>query len=189
MRKLKLQMQMSVDGFVAGPNGELDWMTWNWDDKLKDFVTGFTEPVDTILLGRKMAGGFVEHWTNVTKNPDSDENLQAATKFLATPKVVFSKTLTKSEWANTVVENDLVKGVRRLKEQDGGDIVVYGGADFVSSLVKENLIDDYFLFSNPTAIGEGMRIFGRVGRSKKLSLVGSTPYECGIVVNHFRPAD
>jgi dihydrofolate reductase len=188
MRKLKLQMQMSVDGFVAGPNGELDWMTWDWDQKLKDFVTAFTEPVDTILLGRKMAGGFIQHWTNVTNNPDDEENLSAAKKFVETPKVVFSRTLTESEWANTTVENDLIEGVGKLKDPEGGDIVVYGGADFVSSLVKDNLIDDYYLFTNPTAIGEGLRIFGKAGENKKLNLVESTPYECGIVVNHFKPA-
>lgn len=54
MKRLKLQVQISIDGFVSGPNGELDWMTWNWDDKLKNFVTGLNEPVDTILLGKNM---------------------------------------------------------------------------------------------------------------------------------------
>lgn len=186
MRKLKLQMQMSVDGFIAGPNGELDWMTWNWDAKLKDFVTALTEPFETVLLGRKMTGGFIEHWTNAMKNPD-DENFWAGKKFVETPKVVFSKTLTESEWANTTVENNLVEGVQSLKGQGGGDIVVYGGGDFVSSLVKENLIDDYYLFTNPTAIGNGLQIFGKAGENKKFNLVESTPYECGIVVNHFQP--
>ena len=54
MRKLKLQVQISVDGFVAGPNGEMDWMMFDWDDELKDYVTSITEPVETILLGRKI---------------------------------------------------------------------------------------------------------------------------------------
>ena len=61
MRTLKLQMQISVDGFVAGPNGELDWMEWNWDDEIKNYVNELTDSVDTILLGRKMTEGFISH--------------------------------------------------------------------------------------------------------------------------------
>ena len=59
MRKLKLQVQMSVDGFIAGPNGEMDWMEWNWDDELKNYITKITSTVNTILLGRKLAEGFI----------------------------------------------------------------------------------------------------------------------------------
>ncbi len=184
MRKLKLQMQMSIDGFVAGPNGELDWMTWNWDEKLKNFVTEFTAPIDTILLGRKTADGFISHWTNVMSNPE-DEQYESARKFVETPKVVFSRTLKDSTWAQTAIENNLVDGVQKLKERKGGDIVVYGGADFVSSLATANLIDDYYLFTNPTAIGEGLTIFDGTA---KLKFVESTPYECGIVLNHYRRA-
>ena len=62
MRKVKLQMQVSIDGFVAGPNGEMDWMVWDWDDALKDYVTRLTEPVDTIVLGRVLAQGFIPYW-------------------------------------------------------------------------------------------------------------------------------
>ena len=99
-RKLKLQVQMTVDGFVAGPNGELDWMEWNWSDDIKKFVGDLTDSVDTILLGRKMTDGFVSHWTNVTADPNHEE-YSAAKKFVDYPKVVFTKTLTKSKWKNT----------------------------------------------------------------------------------------
>lgn len=61
MRKVKLQMQVSLDGFVAGPNGEMDWMTWNWDDELKEYVMKLTDPVDCIILGRVLAQGFIPH--------------------------------------------------------------------------------------------------------------------------------
>ena len=69
MRKLKLQVQMSVDGYICGPNGEMDWMTWNWDDKILAYVTELTDSVDTILLGRKMTDGFIGHWSGALKNP------------------------------------------------------------------------------------------------------------------------
>ena len=70
LRKLKLQVQMSIDGYIAGPNGEMDWMVWNWDDKLKKYVFELTEPVDTIILGRKMTDGFISHWSDVMNKPD-----------------------------------------------------------------------------------------------------------------------
>ena len=70
MRKLKLQVQMSVDGFIAGPNGEMDWMIMDWDDKIRNYVFELTEPVDTILLGRKMTDGFVSYWSDVLTKPD-----------------------------------------------------------------------------------------------------------------------
>ncbi len=70
MRKLKLQVQMSVDGYIAGPNGEMDWMAWNWDDELNKYVTEITEPVDCIVLGRKLAQGFIPYWASVAANPE-----------------------------------------------------------------------------------------------------------------------
>jgi dihydrofolate reductase len=69
LRKLKLQVQISIDGYIAGPNGEMDWMVWNWDDKLKNYVFEITESVDTIILGRKMTDGFVSYWSEVMTRP------------------------------------------------------------------------------------------------------------------------
>ena len=62
MRKLKLQVQMSIDGYIAGPKGEMDWMVWDWDDELKQYVKAITDPVNCIVLGRKLAQGFIPHW-------------------------------------------------------------------------------------------------------------------------------
>ena len=143
MRKLKLQMQTTVNGFVAGPNGELDWMTWDWDSELKNFASQLHEPVDTILLGRKMTDGFVKHWESVLKDPE-DESYEFAKLMVDTPKIVFSKTLEKSEWNNTEIagKGDLAEEVNRIKNRPGGDIIVYGGAGFVSSLIDADLIKE-----------------------------------------------
>src|SRR5580765_6625546 len=119
MRKLKLQMQISVNGFVCGPNGEMDWMVWNWDDGLNKYVTELTEPVDLIILGRKLAQGFIPYWINAAKNPDSRENA-GAEKMAATPKVVFSNTLESCEWENTkLAKGDIVDEIVALKKQPG----------------------------------------------------------------------
>lgn len=189
MRKLKLQMLITVDGFVAGANGELDWMTWNWDDELKAHVKAMTDSVDTILMGRKMTDGFISHWSSITDNPQ-DESYEFAKKMMDTEKVVFTKTLSESNWKNTrLAKGDLMKEISDLKDQPGNDIVAYGGAGFVSSLVKSNLIDEYHLFINPAAIGKGLTIFGTLDDGKKLRLVNSRAFDCGVILAFYKPAE
>jgi dihydrofolate reductase len=179
MRTLKLQVQITLDGFIAGPNGEMDWLTFDWDDELKQYVSTLTNPVDTIILGRKLAQEFIPHWA---ANPEPE----GADKINATPKVVFTKTLTESDWVNTVLAtNDLVAEITALKEQDGQDVIVYGGASFVSSLIKHNLIDEYHLFVNPAAIGNGLPIFRDLDQKLRLNLVAAKAFSCGIVVLHY----
>jgi len=193
MRKLKLQMQISLDGYVARPNGELDWMTWDMDDKLKQFIDSLIDSSGTILLGRKMTDGFMSHWENVVNNkPDSPE-FALAKKMVDTPKVVFTKTLDKSTWINTTLaKGNLAEEIANLKKQSrslsgGEDIIVYGGAGFVSSLIKEGLIDEYHLFVNPSAIGTGMTIFKSLDRTQKFSAIQSRFYSCGITVLSYKP--
>ena len=187
MRKLKLQVQMTVDGYIAGPNSEMDFMIWDWDEKIKQYVTDITLPVDTIVLGRKLAEGFIPHWAGVAADSAHPEHT-AGIKFTDTPKVVFTKTLDKSGWTNTVLaKGDLADEINKLKKMDGKDIIAYGGATFVSALVKQGLIDEYHLFINPTAIGSGLGIFKELNRKQNLRLVKSIPFDCGIVVLHYEP--
>ena len=178
-------MQLSVDSYIAGPNGEMDWMIWNWDDKLKNYVFELTDPVDTIILGRKMTDGFVSYWSDVMTKPD-DPFYGFAKKMIETPKVVFTKTLKKSQWANTdIATGDLTEEIMKLKTQNGKEIIVYGGASLDSSLIKEGLIDDFHLFINPAAIGKGMTIFKDLNNIQKFILVKSIAFDCGIVMLHY----
>jgi len=184
MRKLKLQMQISVDGFVAGPDGQLDWMTFDMDEKLLSFINHLTDTSDTILLGRKMTEGFIKYWEYVITQPKSPE-YEFGQKMVRMPKIVFSKTVKKVEGQNVRVENGpIVDAVNRLKGQSGKDIVVYGGATFVSSLIENRLIDELNLFVNPVAIGKGMQIFSQ---RTPLTLNASVGYTSGIVVNTYKP--
>lgn len=184
MRKLKLQMQITVDGFVAGPNGELDWMTgWDSDDELKKYESEIADAVDTLLMGRKMTDEFFNTWTKAAENPDSPDNAFGK-RMVDIPKVVFTKTLDESPWANTVLaKGDLVEEVKSRKNQSGKDILVYGGANFVRSLIKENLIDEYNFFVNPTAIGNGMTIFKDLENKLSLQLVKAKDFDCGVVLH------
>lgn len=187
MRKLKLQVQMTVDGFISGQNGEMDWMAFNWSEDIKKYVDEITQPVDTILLGKNLAMGFIPHWEAVANDKNNPEQ-EAGVIYTQTPKIVFSKTLTKSEWDNTVVENgDFIEKINALKNQAGGDLIAYGGGQFVSSLIKEKLIDELHLFINPAILGKGMPIFQDVNGMQKLNLVSSKHFDCGIVVLVYKP--
>jgi dihydrofolate reductase len=181
-RKLRLQVQMSVDGCIAGPNGEMDWMVAPSDAGAIKYVSKITESVDTILLGRKMTDVFISSWLNVMNEPDNPWNAFAK-RMIEIPKVVFTKKLDKSEWINTeIAKGDLIEEVNKIKSRNGRDIVVYGGASFDSSLIKEKLIDEFYLFINPVAIGNGMTIFKGLKEIQKFSLIESKVFESGKVL-------
>lgn len=184
MRKLKLQMQVSVDGYVAGKEGQLDWMTWNWDDALKTFVSDLHTTVDTILLGRNMTEGFVAHWENVVTNGKGTEEYPFAKLMVDYKKVIFSKKLEKPIGLNSVLaKGELEAEVNALKNQSGKDMIVYGGANFVSNLIEKNLIDELYLFVNPVALSDGLTIFKS---RKQMELLESKSFACGIIVNKYK---
>ena len=110
----------------------MDWMVWNWDDKLKNYVFEITESVDTIILGRKMTDGFISEWSDIMTKP-GDPFHAFAKMMIETPKVVFTKTLKISKWVNTVLATgDLTDEIMKLKRESGNDIIVYGGATLIS---------------------------------------------------------
>ena len=182
MRKLKLQIQMTLDGFIAGNNGEMDWMKFPWTTDINTYVQAITASVDTVILGRKLAEGFIPHWENVAKNPE-DPDYESGIKYTTTPKIVFSETLTQSPWQNTQIANgDLVAAITTLKNAPGNDIIAYGGGTFVSALIKNQLIDEFHFFINPSAIGSGMPIFASLESQQNLTFVKANSFDCGIVV-------
>jgi dihydrofolate reductase len=182
MRKLKLQVQVSIDGFIAGPNHEMHWMKLPWTDDLISYVREITQPVDLVLLGKNLAEGFIPYWSDVAKNPESAD-YEGGLKYTSTPKIVFSKSLQHTKWENTgVVNGDLAQEITNLKKLNGSDIIAYGGAKFVSSLIKANLIDEYYLMINPTAIGRGMPIFNEITEHLALELAECKKFDCGIAV-------
>jgi dihydrofolate reductase len=182
MRKLRLQVQISIDGSIAGPNNEMDWLLW--DDNYIKYLNEITESVGTIIMGRKMVDGFIPFWTEVMNKPDDPWNAFSK-KMVEIPKVVFTKTLYKSEWANTdIATGDLKDEITKLKNLDDGDIIVYGGASFDSSLIKEKLIDEFYLFVNPIVIGNGKTIFKNL-EIQKLTLIESKVFDCGLVLLHY----
>lgn len=169
MAKLILEMQVSLDGFMAGPEGQTDWMTWNWgpdwtwDKDLQHFHTQLTLSASHIIISRQMAEeGFIAHWRQTAGRADAQAVF--AGHINATPKTVVSTTLTKNNeipggWENVDLVSDPVTAITKLKQEQKGNILVYGGATLVSSLLKEGLIDELILLVNPVTIGGGLSVF------------------------------
>jgi dihydrofolate reductase len=185
MRKLKLQMQQTVNGFVGGPNGEQDWMTRAPDPVLTKYILGIAESSDCIIMGRKLAHIFIPYWASAVASDPNSHGYELAGKMNDMPKVVFTKTMETSVWESArLAKGDLAEEITALKQLGGGDIIVYGGAEFVSNLIHADLIDEYHLIVNPTAIGAGLTIFKE---RKNLKLVNATPYSGGKVVLLYQP--
>lgn len=162
----------------------MNWLIWD-NDYIK-YLNDITESVDTIIMGRNMVDGFIPFWTEVANKPD-DPMYEIAKKMVEIPKVVFTKTLKKSDWQNTdIATGDLRDEITRLKNLDGlRDIIVYGGVSFDSSLIKEKLIDEFYLFINPIVLGSGKTIFKDFKEVQKLGLIESRVFDCGPVLLHY----
>lgn len=178
-------MQVSIDGFNStGPNDEQKWVTWAWDE-IKQDVLDLAGSCDTELIGRKLAVDYIPYWTETLSQPESMMHEAAKIK-AGQKKIVFTKTLDKSEWENTeLAKGNLNEEITKLKNQSGKDIIVYGGSSFAANLVKEKLIDEFYLFVNPVAIGKGDSIFENLDGWQQLKLVKSKTYECGIILLHY----
>ncbi|TIS44668.1 dihydrofolate reductase family protein [Mesorhizobium sp.] len=194
MKKLILQMQMSVDGFV-GADEDHRWQLWEWgddsawDEELKqDFNAVFTT-IDTILLSRKMAEeGYLNHWGRAARKYPRDRFYAFAQRIVEAEKVVASDKLQASRWERTrVVSGDLPREVNALKAGEGGNIAVFGGAGFAAALISAGLVDEFQLFINSAVLGSGRRIFDQGGFAR-LKFIGSKAYACGMVVNRYAPA-
>jgi dihydrofolate reductase len=185
MRKLKLQMQVSLDGFNStGPNDEQKWVTWAWDE-IKQYVLDLADSADTEIIGRKLAIDYIPYWLETYTKPE-DPMYEASKIKARQKKIVFTKTLEKSEWENTeLAKGNLTEEVNKLKNLSGKDIIVYGGSSFVSALVKENLIDEFHLFVNPIALGRGIPIFDQLENWQHLKLIKSITCDSGIVILHY----
>ena len=186
MGRLKLQMQVSADGLVAastqtGPG------YFHWNDEVREYSIANVTNVDGILLGRKTASGFIPHWKSVagdSNNADCDFGKRVTD----IPKIVFSRTLPRSEWPNTTALNgEIVASVNQLKRQTNRDLMVYGGSNFVTSLIEHDLIDEYHLLLNPVLLGDGLTIFGGLNDAERLTLVTSRVFSCGTVLLCYTP--
>jgi dihydrofolate reductase len=178
MRKLIYSMGVSLDGFIAGPGGEIDWTAP--DEELHRFHNQQTREIGAHLLGRGLYEVMV-YWETAEENPSAaDFELEFARIWKALPKIVFSKTLEKVEGNARLVRDNAAEEAARLKEQPGKDLAV-GGAGLASSFMKLGLIDEYRLFVSPIVLGRGTPYFPALDERINLELVETRTFGSRVV--------
>lgn len=174
-------MQMSLDGFIEGPGGAMDWLTSggeDWKEMFKDL-----ESVDTHLLGRKMYPGYSAYWRSLLTDPSGPKDEVAYAKLAdRTPHIVFSKTLNTVDWQNTRIAIDPVAEINRLRQEPGKDMVIWGGAEMAASFINLGLVDKYRIALNPTILGGGKPLFNNISERRKLKLIEARPLKSGTTV-------
>ena len=192
MKRLILQMQMSVDGFVSAADPALKWALWDWgphcpwDEALKRHFNETLAKVDTILLSGAMAKGYIGHWTEMARQRADDPDYAFAQRIVAAQKRVISQSLAAiSHPRASIGRGSLLAEVTALKQQTGGDIICFGGVRFAAGLLDAGVVDELQFYVNPHAVGEGRTIFSR---ARRLQCIDATAYSCGIVVQRYRPA-
>ena len=178
-------MHASLDGFVAGPNGELDWI--KFDDALFDFVATMTAGADTALYGRVTYEMMESYWPKAGEKPNATKHdKEHSAWYNHVPKVVLSRTMQETGLRNTRVIGDrLPENINKLKEQEGKNILIFGSPGASQSLLNQGLIDEFWLFLNPIILGKGMPLFKDVTGTTKLRLVESKTFGCGVIALHY----
>ena len=188
-RKIITFLQISVDGFIEGPNGEMDWMMTE-DEDAWEYLFEMLSHVDTHILGRKAYPGYEQYWLAVLSDPGeilpisgrvaSKNEITYARIADSRRHIVLSNTLDKVAWKTTQIVRD-VEDIRKMKQQPGEDMYAVGGATLVSSLINLGLIDELRLLVTPIILGGGMALFKDVKERHTLKLAETKPLKSGMV--------
>ena len=185
MRKLIFFMHTSLDGFVAGPNGEMNWI--KLDEAIFDFIATMTAQSDTALYGRVTYEMMQSYWPKAGEQPNaSKHDKEHSAWYNKVSKIVLSKTMSEKGLDNTIVISDHLKDkINKIKQQDGKNILIFGSPSASHSLMSEGLIDEFWLFVNPILLGKGMPLFKDVTETTKLKLIESKTFPCGVIALHY----
>ena len=185
MRRLIFFMHTSLDGFVAGLNGEMDWI--NVDDTMFDFVATMTDQSDTALYGRVTYEMMQSYWPTAGDEPSaSKHDKEHSAWYNKVSKVVLSKTISETGLDNTkVISGELKDNINKLKQQEGKNILIFGSPGASQALLNEGLIDEFWLFVNPIILGKGMPLFKDITGTTKLKLIESTTFASGVIALHY----
>jgi dihydrofolate reductase len=185
MRHLIFFMHTSLDGFVAGPNGEMDWI--KVDEEIFDFVPTLTAEADTALYGRVTYDMMQNYWPTAGDQPNaSKHDKEHSAWYKKVSKVVLSRSMNEKGLVNTTVINDqLTDKITKLKKQPGKNILIFGSPGASHSLLHRGLIDEFWLFVNPVLLGKGMPLFKDVTEKIKLELKETKRFACGVIALHY----
>jgi dihydrofolate reductase len=193
MRKLVVSMNVTIDGFIAGPDRGLDWHYQNWTEDMSEFAVEQLSRADTILLGRVTYESLAAYWPLQAINllcPRSD--IAYADMMNHYSKIVFSKTLRKTDalvlgWNKSmVIKKNIKTEISRLKKLEGKDIIVFGSGTLVSALMQFNLIDEYHVWVHPVFIGSGTCLFKDSWGKLKLQLLSTKEFKSGVILLRYK---
>lgn len=173
-------MHISLDGFVAGPNGEMDWI--KFDQELFDHVESRISQGDTALYGRVTFQMMENYWPTAADKPNATKHdIEHAKWYSKAHKVVLSKTMNDAGLSNTtIISENLRDRINEIKHQSGADILLFGSPTATHSLIQQNLIDGYWLFVNPIILGRGIPLFADIKEKINLNLLSTRPFACGV---------
>jgi dihydrofolate reductase len=181
MKKLIVSNWVSLDGYISGPNGELDWILG--DGQLAEYETSLIQTVDTTLFGRKTYEQLSQYWSAIPTSPQAMDWEKPYAKMInAARHIVVSDGLKSAEWGESTIWRGLDrKAVENLKAGSGGAIVIYGSASIVQQLSRLGVIDEYHLLVHPVLLGGGCRLFDTVMDRRKLKRISADAFDSGIV--------
>jgi dihydrofolate reductase len=185
MRKIIWNMHVSLDGFIAGPNGEIDWIYLN--DEIFEDGHAVIKTADTALYGRKTFEVMKSYWPTATKNPNATKHdIDHANWVNPALKLVVSKSLKEPGWQNTrIIKENVPAEIAKLQKQPGKNIMLFASPTLASTLTNHDLIDEYWFNVSPIILGRGKPLFQDTTNVRKLKLVGSKAYENGVVNLHY----
>ena len=181
MRKLISFMHVSLDGFISGLNGEMDWI--KVDEEIFDYVNHITNLSDTAFYGRVTYEMMQSYWPNAANKPDATKHdIEHSRWYNKVNKVILSKTLAGKNIPGTQIISDNIKEeVEKLKGNEGSNILMFGSPGASQALTALNLIDEYWLYINPILLGKGMPLFKNIQNKITLKLVESIPFSNGVI--------
>jgi dihydrofolate reductase len=180
MRKIISFMHISLDGFVAGLNGEMDWI--KVDEEIFDHVGKRISKTDSALYGRVTYEMMQNYWPEAGNEPDaSKHDIEHSMWYNNAHKIVLSKTMKDADLTNTAIISDNLSGkINEIKQQAGSEILLFGSPTATHALIQENLIDGYWLFVNPIILGRGIPLFVDIKDKIKLKLLTTRQFTCGV---------
>lgn len=181
MKKIISTHWISLDGFIAGPMGELDWI--RGDDQLSGYEIGLVTAASTLLLGKGTYQDFAQYWPAVPTNPNAAPwEKTYAERINRLDKVVISHNLQAAKWPTSELWRDIdVARLNELKARPGGDIVTYGSATIVQQLTDLGLVDEYHWLIHPIVLGKGRRLLDNIEKRFDIELVDSERFNSGVM--------
>ncbi|MDQ5811246.1 MAG: dihydrofolate reductase family protein [Actinomycetota bacterium] len=187
MRNVVLYMFTTLDGFIAGPNGE--FLDYDTSDEEMAFANELFGSADGILFGRATYEGFVSYWDALDPADASigEADVEFARIFRNMTKVVFSRTLDRVDGNAILIKGNIDAEVSKLKRQPGRNLLLICGPELLSTLVKLGLVDEFRILVRPMVLGRGKALFGDIPERLRLKLASTRVFESGVVAHHYEP--